>query len=778
MKAHRYQIQANLIALTFTNLFFVLFLGIDTHAQSRYVSRGIGGGGALGAYASSPYSTLKFVGTDMGTLFRSIDDGQSWEIIRHDQARMSSDLNHAPSPGFSADGNTVFHAAGGTVLKRSVDRGIHWNRVSIDLRTNEHIRFFLSDSTNADRIFAGTDQGLFQTRDRGLTWRLIPSLTGNTVGGFMLTKNQHREVFVATNSAIYRSQDGGDTFQSWFGAPSGEIRGFTGGNHGRSVTMAFVDSDGENACQWAHGLEQSTIAQELATYRDCGYVWLYSDNISQLDSPHFTRSPQYSGPHIQMAENDAATIYATGGNWLRQYGSKVWVSRNNGINWNLTFHVYNWDVVPFAPWRPDRLQYSSIGLDVGWDDNAYTSFQVNQRRSSEVGGTGYYFLHTSNDFGQHWLAPFTQFRDEEPRRRGQRWSSTGLEVTSIMKLKFHPRYPLIGYATAADIGGLVTEDGGHTWRVSKIQYNTNYDYAFDPQLENRVYAVSGSVHDFPFGGYGHVIDESGGVYRSDDRGRNWRRISPTTPEWERQFLSIAYDSTRRILYAGTQGGGIARSQDDGRTWEFINDGIPAGTGRIIPQIEIDPLQGNVYCLLAGDAPQFTNRAATGIYFLNVAERSSRWQLLRQNVITPSEVNPAYQMWWYPSSFAIDFSRPQRDVLWLSDMEARGSWLASGIWKTTNRGQTWERSLQMTHPTNIRIDSRNSQLIYASGTWQSDGSWGAGGAYHSRDGGAHWNQNTEIPLLENLYSTQADPTHPENAFFLFFGGGMLYGPRQP
>src|ERR1700740_2441011 len=51
-----------------------------------YSPAGIGGGGAYGGYAISPYNGLRLVGTDMGTLFRSPNSTKTWYPIPHRQA--------------------------------------------------------------------------------------------------------------------------------------------------------------------------------------------------------------------------------------------------------------------------------------------------------------------------------------------------------------------------------------------------------------------------------------------------------------------------------------------------------------------------------------------------------------------------------------------------------------------------------------------------------------------------------------------------------------------
>ena len=108
-----------------------------------------------------------------------------------------------------------------------------------------------------------------------------------------------------------------------------------------------------------------------------------------------------------------------------------------------------------------------------------------------AGGSGNFFLHITEDKGLHWKSPFTVFADTLPREKNKKWESSGIEVTSIRHLEFHPASPLIAYAAAYDIGGLVTEDGGSTWRIISADYNSNYDYAFDPANDNIVFAATG-----------------------------------------------------------------------------------------------------------------------------------------------------------------------------------------------------------------------------------------------------------------------------------------------
>ena len=98
-----------------------------------FIPLGVGGGEAMSGVSISPYNKLWFVGTDMGTLFRSVDEGVSWQPVNHLQAVFNSDLTRSVSVGFAADGLTVFHASMGLNPTRSTDSGLTFKSINMSI---------------------------------------------------------------------------------------------------------------------------------------------------------------------------------------------------------------------------------------------------------------------------------------------------------------------------------------------------------------------------------------------------------------------------------------------------------------------------------------------------------------------------------------------------------------------------------------------------------------------------------------------------------------------
>ncbi len=799
-----------------------------TPTQITYTPVGIGGGGAYAGYAISPYNNLRLVGTDMGTLFRSPDDTKSWYPISHYQAQFNSKLELKSPISFSPDGIVILYSEGGSNLLRSCDQGITFQSISFNFQSGELIQYFSIDSFCASLIFMGTNKDLYLSEDQGKTWSSAgvtyvgSSYATGTLIDYADVNDASRTVYHATSDQIYKCREGG-SWQS-LGLTAKTIRAFTGGRDKNGLTLAFAETDAytdpndPKTNMAVHDLAETIrqndddggIPNGTIDYQTFfGYL-----NVSVHGQPFKRLSNMGAGCQLCMAENDSLTIYTTGGSIIQgpntQQGSKVWKTTDAGGTWRLIFLECN-QAYNYRPWPAMAL--SAPGIDIGWLDDSFHSFAVNPRNCNEIGGTNNFFLLTATDGGQNWLAPFTQYAgNSHPPTIYDPWKSTGMENTSVLKFKFHPDYPNLAYGAVSDIAGLVTTDGGKTFRITKTYVkSTQYDYAFLPGNSSFILAVSGNIHDFWQNSPDFLYKDgsiSGGVFVSNNQGKNWTRLTPFEDrsdgrsiypaDFNMQFVSLAYDPVNHYIYAGSQGNGVAFSNNDGAvgSWMYISNGLPnqnpgsatASPQLIIPQIEIDPVTKNIYCLVSGNSPAFTNFNDTGIYIMQFADlkkdpSTAAWTKLGN----PNPAQDGGIKWYYPIGFAIDWTDPAKNTFWLIDIDRKqpGQFLNTGIWLCTD-GQTWAFNQPHSTPSSILIDTSNKQgkRIYVNGLWEvtpgktphQGGSSGYGGPFHSDDNGRTWYKNVKLPLLHNGQSVVPDPNDPTSVFYTFFGGGLLHGPR--
>jgi photosystem II stability/assembly factor-like uncharacterized protein len=117
---------------------------------------------------------------------------------------------------------------------KSVDRGLTWAKAGGNLAGNPRINSF---GATADRIFAGTDSGIYSSRDEGQTWQKT-SVTARTIR--LATSGS--AIYAGTQSAgLLASKDAGLNWTSVTGLLSRNIRSLLV-VHGR--LYAGTDTDG------------------------------------------------------------------------------------------------------------------------------------------------------------------------------------------------------------------------------------------------------------------------------------------------------------------------------------------------------------------------------------------------------------------------------------------------------------------------------------------------------------------------------------------------------
>jgi photosystem II stability/assembly factor-like uncharacterized protein len=151
---------------------------------------------------------LLFVGTwRLG--YRSGDFGKTW-------TRVGSGMifdSHIFSISISDKMRGVVYAGACSGIYRSVNHAASWKRLKVlPGRSGVRTQVVYFDPLDSRRIFGGTTEGLFMSRDGGESWSRITS-PQISISAVQVNPTDNNKILIATdNRGVFRSQDGGKTW--------------------------------------------------------------------------------------------------------------------------------------------------------------------------------------------------------------------------------------------------------------------------------------------------------------------------------------------------------------------------------------------------------------------------------------------------------------------------------------------------------------------------------------------------------------------------------------
>lgn len=559
-------------------LLTVLWLFSTTDAKTQYWHRtNPGGGGWMMSVGAGPTGTI-VVGSDLSGAYRSNDGGQSWDVIGPASGLYAS---HVSTVGFDPVDGNILYLGTNKGIYRSDDDGDSMVHVLDFPNTGAvaigDIKISLADPNigyaSIQPVWNSLQGVVYKTIDHGLSWSQVSVDLPNNLRILKLLINP-------TNSNIVYALSGFDRFAC---GPAELYRSTNGGANWTKLATAISDSMSIMDIA-IDPLSPSTLYLTSMNV-DCNSGVQYAGDIAKsIDGGDtwFDPNPNQSRSGIIWIKRDNPSIIRLidirkTAPWIPTSGT--FTSTDGGVTWTQTGDESNWDTFYQTALNANlgtvihntygnNLNYCrTLGEDLSDPDKMYW---VNKR-----------FVFGTDDGGTIFNNLFSQ------QDSSGGWQSNGVDNMIVYDIEISEADPNIVYAGYADNGLWRSLNGGASWESCNAPIYTDgwngfggntYCIAPDPERPNTVWAVLRGTND------SHLV-------RSDSAGEinSWILSNNGLPQ-STVITDISVDpnsdTNNRTLFT-ILAGNIYKSVDDGFNWT-LSDSIGG-----LSFVEVDPNNSDI-----------------------------------------------------------------------------------------------------------------------------------------------------------------------------------------
>jgi photosystem II stability/assembly factor-like uncharacterized protein len=314
-----------------------------------------------------------------------------------------------------------------------------WERLEKGLPANVQVQAITVHPKEHNVVFLGTDTGLFRSADRGERWERLPIDDGREVWSIMVHPTNPRRMYAGTSPvAVYRSDDGGD---SWRRLPKSEMPS--------KIEMSFACRVMRLAADPARPDDVYATLEVGGAMRsfDAGETWedVSADLMKLAKLPHLRSKIQSDTEDEGMLDGHAIAVSpAQSGTVFLAVRMGLFQSDDRGSTWR------DMEVGRFSP-----LTYGR-DIRVSPHDPRVLYACLSPAARSEDGS-----LYRSDDLGQSW----------------KRFDHGMKAERTMMGVAVHPRDAGQVYCVSRCAQVFGTQDGGKTWRESRIPGGVQDVYA-------------------------------------------------------------------------------------------------------------------------------------------------------------------------------------------------------------------------------------------------------------------------------------------------------------
>jgi photosystem II stability/assembly factor-like uncharacterized protein/phage anti-repressor protein len=524
----------------------------------------------------------------MRGIFKTTDGGKSWnKVFFKDDRTGVVDMCAAPGDSrivYAAtwtrqfDVNEPRPALDAQIFK-STDAGATWRALGESgLPSKLRGRIGVVVAPGDKRVYAIMNQGFFRSDDGGESWTQStkdPRVVGSGYFSRVYVDPKRADVVYVMQTTMYRSVDGGKTFEAYRGAPSGEdehviwidpddtermILGTDQGaivslNGGQSWSLWYNQPTG----QFYHVITDKEFPYyAYASQQDSGSVVVPNrSDFGEITFRDWFSTGSFESGYIAPDPLDANLIYSIG--W---FGTVLKMDRTTKQISTMFIpgpkYRFTWETpIVFSPKEPKNL-YLGMQHVLRSTDGAATWREI------------------SPDLTERPAAPAALKNHADDEEEEQPQSADRGVIQAIAPSPLEAGEIWVGTST-----GLVqlTTDGGATWRNVTPR---------ELPARSRVFLIEPSVRDAEtaYAVAAARNDLRPHIYRTRDGGKNWQQIVAGLPE--RGIARVVREDPVRkgLAYAGTENGAYV-SFDAGDHWQPLQLNLPTASVRDLTVHESD-----------------------------------------------------------------------------------------------------------------------------------------------------------------------------------------------
>jgi len=498
------------------------------------------------AVSPSPGLTLYLAAGTRG-VFRSYDGGSSWQDGRDGleefPASGSSSALYYPAITLSPDPRRPATLLVGTSrggVFRSEDDGRHWMPARTGMESRDVSR--LARHPRVPTTLYAVAEWLYRSDDDGERWWNAGEMCGRWRPPLALDPFDPRTIYCGASNELRKSSEAGANWQTILTSSRNEIRAVAVSPLAPRLVLASIDNE---------GLYQSS---------DGGLKWNTANRGLTATSVLSLRVAEGSPDtlYVSLLDRSVATSTDGGASWR-----VVWPAAGVPSEWVEAIGVASRDSTHVVIASGGRVFASSDG-GASWHPASFEpsapegpfayEFQWAMQDANLVYALTSKGVYRSDDGGGNWVAANAGLCNPEV-------PPSVFDPNSCREMVNLAVDPFNGdrvYAVHSERGVFVTADGGASWSHLSGELAGYATIVTHPGVPGLLFAFE---------------TYSLGVFRSDDSGQHWERISAATRGLRVRGLAVD-PVDPATLYVTAENAGVLRSVDGGKSWCELNEGLP------------------------------------------------------------------------------------------------------------------------------------------------------------------------------------------------------------